>query len=450
MNLAVLSVCALALAIIVSCVTTLNVGVLAIALAWIIGVYVGGMPVATVMGGFPTQLFLTLAGMTLLFSLAQCNGTLDKLAHHAVRSCRGNRGAIPIMFFLLAAGLASMGPGNIATAAILAPMAMATANRVGIPLFLMAIMVGNGANSGSLSPFAPTGIIVNGLMARNGLTGYELSTYLYNLGAHALVAFSGYFLFGGLKLFTSSSSGIRLQADSTQVRLKADATQKRDVLLKPGAAGEQPDGVDVATVVEDTGAFQWRHWLTLGVIAALILSVLVFEVNVGMGAFFGAVVLVLLRAADDGEAIKRMPWRVIVMVCGVTVLIALLERAQGIDLLVSLVARFSTRETVTGVIAFITGVISVYSSTSGVVLPAFLPMVPGLSQQLGGADPLGIASAMNVGGHLVDVSPLSTIGALCIAGAGAGVAESRRLFNQLLAWGLSMSVVGAILCWLLF
>ena len=98
MSLAVISVCALALAIIVSCVTTLNVGVLAVALAWIIGVYIGGMPVNTVMGGFPTQLFLTLTGMTLLFSLAQCNGTLDRLAHHAVRTCRGNRGAIPIMF----------------------------------------------------------------------------------------------------------------------------------------------------------------------------------------------------------------------------------------------------------------------------------------------------------------------------------------------------------------
>ena len=56
---------------------------------------------------------------------------------------------------------------------------------------------------------------------------------------------------------------------------------------------------------------------------------------------------------------------------------------------------------------------------------------------------------MNIGGHLVDVSPLSTIGALCIAGAPA---ERRRraLFNKLLAWGLSMSVVGALLCYLLF
>ena len=415
MSLAVLSVGALALAIIVSCVTTLNVGVLAVALAWIIGVYFGGIPVNTVMSGFPTQLFLTLTGMTLLFTAAQCNGTLDRLAHHAVRLCRGNRGVIPIMFFLLASGLASMGPGNIATAAIVAPMAMATAVRVRIPLFLMSIMVGNGANSGSLSPFAPTGIIVNGLMARNSLGGYELSTYLYNLGAHALVAFGGYFLFGGLKLFT---------------------------------AGPPVEAAGSKGPVETDPAFEWRHWLTLAVIASLILSVLFFSVNVGMGAFLASVVLVLTGAADDSEAIKRMPWKVIVMVCGVTVLISLLERAQGIDLLVSLVARFSTKDTVTGIVAFLTGIISVYSSTSGVVLPAFLPMVPGLAEQLGGASALGIASAMNVGGHLVDVSPLSTIGALCIAGASAD--ETRPLFNKLLAWGLSMSVVGALICYVWF
>ena len=113
-----------------------------------------------------------------------------------------------------------------------------------------------------------------------------------------------------------------------------------------------------------------------------------------------------------------MPWRVIVMVCGVTVLIALVERAQGIDLMVSLVARIVDAETVTVVVALLTGIVSVYSSTSGVVLPAFLPMVPGLAAQLPGASAARPSpSSMNIGGHLVDVSPLSTIGALCIAGA---------------------------------
>src|SRR4051812_21017608 len=178
MNLAVISVFALAIAVLVSCVTSLNVGVLAIAMAWIVGVYIGGIPLSTVIAGFPTPLFLTLTGVTLLFTLAQCNGTLDKLAHHAVRICRGNRGVVPIMFFVLGASIASMGPGNISTAALLAPMAMATATRFNIPLFLMAIMVGNGANSGSLSPFAPTGIIVSGLMTRIGMPGHEVQTYL--------------------------------------------------------------------------------------------------------------------------------------------------------------------------------------------------------------------------------------------------------------------------------
>ena len=64
-----------------------------------------------------------------------------------------------------------------------------------------------------------------------------------------------------------------------------------------------------------------------------------------------------------------------------------------------------------------TGLVSVYSSTSGVVLPAFLPSVPGLVAKLGGGNPLAIASSILIGGHLVDVSPLSTIGALCIASA---------------------------------
>ena len=419
--MAIISVCALALAVLVSCISRLNVGVLAVALAWIVGVYIGGMPVTTIMNGFPSQLFLTLTGVTLLFALAESNGTLERIAHHAVRVCRGNRGTIPIMFFGLGAVLASMGPGNIATAALLAPLAMGTAVRTGIPLFLMAIMVGNGANAGSLSAFAPTGIIVNGIMAKNGLPGLELQTYLYNLLAHALVAFAGYALFGGLKLFGADRAPV------------VAATGVKDAGGPPRA--EAPHSY----------TFQLRHWITVATIAALVLSVIIAKVNVGMAAFAGAVVLVLSRSADDGEAIKRMPWRVIVMVCGVTVLISLVERAQGIDLLVSLVAKTASANTVTGIVALFTGIVSVYSSTSGVVLPAFLPMVPGLAAALPGTSPIAIATSMNVGGHLVDVSPFSTIGALCLAGVTGD--ESRALFNKLLAWGLSMAVVGAVLCY---
>jgi di/tricarboxylate transporter len=399
------------------------VGVLAIVLAWIVGVYFGGLSVGEVISGFPTSLFLTLVGVTLLFAQAQVNGTLDRIAHRAVSLCRGNRGVIPIMFFFLTAALASIGPGNIAGAALIAPMGMVVAARHGISLFLMAIMIGNGASAGALSPFAPTGIIVNGIMPTIGLPDTEFAVYANNLLAHAAVAFGGYFLLGGWKLFTRASDA------------GPAASAKVD---------QAPEGVD--PVGEP---FEGRHWMTLAVIATLLVGVIFFDLNVGMGAFAGAVVLTLFRAADEALAMRSMPWRVIVMVTGVTVLIGLLQRTGGMELFSDFLARLATPNSVTAVAAFVTGLISIYSSTSGVVLPAFLPTVPGLLERLGGGDLMALASSMNVGAHLVDVSPLSTIGALCLAGAPVGT-DNRALFNKLLAWGLSMTLVGAFICWLFF
>ena len=412
MNLAYISLAALVVAILVSCFTELNVGILALALAWVVGVYVGGMPLNDVISGFPVSLFLTLSGVTLLFAQAQQNRTLDRIAHRAVRVCRGNAGLIPIMFFALGCALASMGPGNVSTAALLGPMAMAVAGRAAIPAFLMIIMVGNGAQAGALSPFAPTGVIVNGLMVKIGLPGHEWFTYWTNLAAHAAVAFGGYALFGGLKLFKSSAV----------------------VTIE-----HKPEDVE----------FDRSNFITIAVIAALLVGVLFFGVNVGMGAFAGAVILGAVGAADHKDAIKRMPWSVIVMMSGVTVLIALMEDTGGLDLFTAALARLATPGTITGVIAFVTGLISVYSSTSGVVLPAFLPTIPGLIERLGGGDPLAIAASMNIGAHLVDLSPLSTTGALCIAAVASGE-NVRSVFNKLLVWGLSMTIVGGVFCYIFF
>jgi len=436
MTLAEISLGALILAIAVSCVSQMNVGVLALALAWIVGVFIGGMRVEDVIGTFPVSLFLMLTGVTLLFSQAQLNGTLDRVAHRAVRLCRGNVGLIPIMFFVLACGVASLGPGNVSTAAMLAPVAMAVAGRASIPAFLMAIMVGNGAQAGSLSPVAPTGIIVNALMTKIGLTGHELWNYWTNLSAHAAVAFAGYLMFGGIKLFRRS------YARAAQPVGAAAAVSAAPV----GHVASPPaETIDPVPDERLTAA----HWITLAVIAAVIAAVLVLKAHIGMAAFAGAVILATLRVADHEQAVRRIPWTPIVMVTGVTVLISLMEKTGGIDLFTALLARFASTNTVTGMLAFITGVISVYSSTSGVVLPAFLPTIPGLIMRLGGGDPLALAASMNIGAHLVDMSPLSTTGAICLA-AITDPAQVRPTYNRLLVWGLSMSVVGGVLCWVAF
>jgi di/tricarboxylate transporter len=274
-----------------------------------------------------------------------------------------------------------------------------------VPHFLTALVVTNGANAGNLSPVSAVGVIANTKMAEAGLVGHEGVVFFANFGASVLVAAGAYVCLGGYRL-----SGI----------------------LKDAAAA---DDVSMSAAQR----------LTLLVLAAWVAGVLVFTLNPGLSAFAAAVLLVTSRAARDREAIPRVPWGVIVMVCGVSVLVALLESTGGMKLFEALLARFATSETVNGAMAFVTGAISLYSSTSGVVLPAFLPTVPGVLERLGGGDPLALALSINVGSALVDVSPLSTLGALCVA-AVPDAGEAAALFRRLMMWGVSMTLVGAALC----
>ncbi|HET7133270.1 MAG TPA: SLC13 family permease [Gammaproteobacteria bacterium] len=423
MSLAWISVGALLLAVVLSCTTTINVGILSLALALIVGL-VGHMRPAEVLAGFPADLLVTLVGVTLLFAIAEVNGTLARLTDRAVRLCRGHAGVLPVMFFVLGFTIATIGAGATPASALLAPPAMAIAARAQVPPLLMAIMTGNGALAGTLSPFAPTGIVAHGVMRRIGLGGVEWQTFGYNALAHALVGIVGFLLLGGWKLFRTGAGSA--PAGGAAPAHGATATR--------GAAAEP---------------FERQHWATAAAIAALIVAVAGFELDVGMVTLTCAAILILLRAADESRAIQRMPWGVILMVTGVSVLVALLGKTEGLTLISDGIAAVSTPTTIEPVAAFGTGLVSVYSSTSGVVLPAFLPMAPALAERLGGIPPLPIAWSMNVSASLVDLSSLSTVGALYIASAAPGT-DTRRLFNQLLAWGLAMTLVGAALCYLLF
>ena len=259
-----------------------------------------------------------------------------------------------------------------------------------------------------------------------GLVDVRWTIFLNNFIAHTAIAWTGYLLLGGWRLLLGK--GVPKEAATTA-----------------GPAVPESIGRQIA----DDRPLEWRHWLTCGVIAALIFGVIVFNINVGLGAFAGAVVLTLARAANEKAAVLAMPWGVVIMVCGVTLLVSLLERTGGMALFADFLGRLATPETSTAAAAFFSGVISLYSSTIGVVLPALLPTIPKLIEQMGGGDALALVSSMIIGGHLVDVSPLSTLGALCLAAAPPGT-DTRKLFNKLLAWGLSMTVVAAVVCWLFF
>lgn len=258
-----------------------------------------------------------------------------------------------------------------------------------------------------MSPLSSVGIIANTKIAEAGLGDHEGRVFLANFLAHLAVTVAAY------AIWLRRAGG-------------------------PGGAVAGPQGPPASPL-------ERSHRLSLVVIAAWVVGAVAFRLPVGPSAFVAVLVLLALRSADDTATVRRVPWGAIVMVCGVSTLVGLVEKAGGLELMSGLIARFSSPGTVNGVIAFVTGLISTWSSTSGVVLPAFLPTVPRLVARLGGGDPLAVSLSINVGSSLVDVSPLSTLGALCIS-AIADPEAARSLFRQLLIWGLTMTVVGALLC----
>jgi len=257
------------------------------------------------------------------------------------------------------------------------------------------------------------GVVADEKLADMGLAGHAGYTFAMNVLVNSLVAGAGYLLLRGWRTTTPRSDAID-SADATEFRAES------------------------------------KHWLTLAAIAAVIVAAAVFGAHVGFAALAAATLLMLLGAGDEPRVLREMPWGVILMVCGMSVLVTLCEKTGAVAVISGWIAACATPGMLTGWLAGLTGIVSMFSSTSGVVLPTFLPTVPEVIRQTGQepttASLLAAATAINVGSNVVDVSSVSTIGALCVAACPDE--EMRRvLYRQGLAWGLAMTVVGAVACW---
>ena len=412
---ALMSILALVILVGISCVNEdLNVGFLGIAFGIIVGGVFSDTAATKIMNAFPLSLFMILVGVTFLFGMAQTNGTMEKLTAYSIRVCKGNTALIPIIIFLLSDFLTTIGPGNIAGCALMAPVAMAIAGKVRMPAFLMTLLVVGACNAAAFSPFAPTGIISNGIIAK----------------AQGFVTVVGFLVMGGMK-WLSEQRGADLDIDELAPKPEPfNAAQKTTLLMV----------TILILLVVVPGLPGMKSMFPKPLLNMLS--------NVGSISFVLSIVLMLTGYGDSKAAVKVMPWSVIMMVCGVSVLIDVMDKSGGLNFLVQIMSSVAGPTTICFWAAFVPAVISAYSSSSGVVMPMFLPMTPGLVELTGG-DAIGIISSINVGSHLVDTSPLSTLGALCIASA-PDYEDKGVLFRKLLIWGLSMSIVSGIVCFVFF
>ena len=80
---------------------------------------------------------------------------------------------------------------------------------------------------------------------------------------------------------------------------------------------------------------------TISLVALLIMVVMVvgFSYDVGLICFTLSLVI-LLRTADEKKAIKMIPWNVLILIAGVSVLMNITQTMGGIELLSNILASF--------------------------------------------------------------------------------------------------------------
>ena len=450
-----------------------NMGALAFVALFVFGGLVVGEEVPDeVLADFPADLFIILVGVTYLFAIAKNNGTVDWLVQAAVRLVRGRVALIPWMMFVVISILTAFGAVVPAAVAIIAPVGLSFARRHGINPVLMSLLIINGASAGGFSPISIFGAITNGVVARSGLPGSPLGLFVSSYVINALLSVAVFFLFGGRQLLNrrvatdeAETEGDGPRPDGPdfdesvlrEERRRESSTRgdgptssvisSRIGTGSPGGAVRQrARRADSPDVLDERIELDRSRALTLiGIVGTALVS-FTLGLDIGVVAITAAVLLSLVSGEANKAAVAQIAWPTVLLITGIVAYVGLMQRIGTIDWLGNQVAGIGVPLLAALVICLIGAAVSAFASTTG-ILAALIPLaVPFL---LGGhVGAVGMIIALALSSSIVDSSPFSTSGALCVANS---LEEQRDLvYRRLLQWGMSMIVVAPLITWTVF
>ena len=420
--LSIIALVVLAVVIAIGFIKKVNLGFLAIGAAFILSM-VAGIGPKYVTKAFDSDMFVTLVGVTFLFGMASQNGTLDLFSKKVVALVGKRTVLIPILMFFLSAFISAIGPGHIAAGILMTTFAVYLAFEMKINPITTALFAKLGANAGCASPLSLTGQL--GLKLTNNLvsdvTNADIVDRLGFSGLHFFMAtlVSGFIFTLLLYVFTKS------------YKVKADNPLK----------------------LKDIPRFNWKQWVTIGAIVMMVVLCIGFQMNTGLTAFVMAAILVLLQCADEKKAIKGIPWGTLVFICGVGVLVSVIDMMGGIDMISGLLQKLMGPSTATPVLAATSGILSWVSSTTGVVMPAMFKMLPNILRSFGtSVNYMELISAITATSFAAAISPLSTGGAIIMSSYSASKEttneEMNKIFKFLFLLSVSNVLLNVLLSWI--
>lgn len=421
MSLELVTLLVLVAMFVIGSVISVNMGILGMVAAFVVGTFASGLSVNDIYDAFPVDMFVLLAGVTYLFAIASNNGSLDLIIAGGLRLVRGNVGLLPWIMFSLCALLTCVGASTVAVAPILFPIAMRLASQYNINPILMGTLISTGIYAGSFSPLNIFGLVVNGVMQSEGIPHSPIMLFVNTLVFYVLISVVVFVAFGGLRLVKNHTAApfVAATMDSHAATVREKSQGSGSMLYK------------VVTLVG---------------IGFLIMMALVFNMNMGFGALMVGLVLALMAPQKQADVMKQMPWAVMIMVTGIMTYVGVMDKVGTMDYMTELIARVGNPVIASLIASYVGGIISAFASTAG-FLTAVIPLSAPILQDPAMSS-VGVVSAISIAASVVDISPFSTNGALILANV-QGVNE--RAFFRKLLWIAGLFVAfGPGLAWLIF
>jgi di/tricarboxylate transporter len=429
MTLQIVALVVLGAAFVLGTARPINLGAIALAATFVIGVLVAGLSSDDAVSGFPVDLMLILVGVTYLFNVGRANGTVDWLIASAVQMIGGRTVFIPWIMFAVTALLSAI--GAVFSPPIVAPIALAFAAKHRIPQPMMGIMVVHGAAAGSLSPISVYGVTVAGVLNQSGLPSDPWGLFALSFAASLIPAIVVFVAYGGLRLGrVERVSGEDDRADSPEVGEVPDplsggtATMTRtEILAKPALSRDI-----VLTTVAIAGLF----------VGAIL------DLDVGLLAITLATLLALYRHEHHAAALREVPWTLVLLVGGTITYVGVLEQIGAIDLLGNSALALGAPVATVLLLAYVAGIVSAFASSAGTIAaltPLAVPLLESSTLSV-----LAVVSVIAIAASIVDVSPFSGNGAAVIANATADARD--RVYRTQLVYGGIVVLCAPLLLWL--
>ena len=455
MSTELIPILALVAMFVIATVLPVNMGVLGFVAAFIVGTLAVGMSTDDIIGGFPSDLFLTLVGITYLFAIAQNNGTVDLMVRGAVKMVGGRVAFMPWVMFGISGLLTAFGALGPAAVAIIAPIALGFAARYKINALLMGMMVIHGAQAGGFSPISVYGVTVNTITDDAGLQDSPITLFLGSLFFNAAIAVLLFIFLGGRSLIGRQIDPDHLEMSDPDGANSSDSTPVSSSDAAPQATAGGSGTVTESKAptpqdVEGTPAARdvtYDQVATLIGLAALAVFALGFDLDVGFIAITVALILALLSPKAQKGAIAQIAWSTVLLIGGVLTFIAVLQEAGTVDYVGNAVAHLGSPLLIALLLCYVGGIVSAFASSTA-ILGATIPLaVPFLLAGEVGA--VGVIVALAVSSTIVDVSPFSTNGALVLANAPQSV-DRDRFYKQILKYSALVVAVGPLVAWAVF